>query len=841
MIPGDTPQGSIAGEVRAVCSTPSLVFELFAMQTKGLLVCLILMLPNAGSVGGPTAPRKAHQRPIGPASTVSPQLQSLYEQTKSLIASGEYLKAARLNHQGYLDATQQGHPHFALRFLNNEGGCWFALSKYRQAMNTYLEARGLAERFGFRDIASGLSLNISSIYLQMGEVEGATEAVREGLAALAGAPHSKYRIQLLMQAGKVKAWQGDIDGAEPLFGEAIDEADRRGDVRLRAQACSLLGYALLRGGRVDAAEPRLLSHDKDIDHSYRTVGLLRMAQGDLTSARTLFDRAVVMAASKPGPAPRWNAHYWRGKVRLAQGDLTGALSDFRTALDLARRWRLEAIPADAVRVSLEVELQQLYSGFIQAANRLYLVNHNPALVSESFEAAEENRAASLRALITKRGDSHRGLPEEYGQLLARLRSIEISLLAKESPAARRQASHIHYALMQMEAKAGLESPVEALRQHSSNLASRVRRALDPDEALVSFHLGEPESYRWTLTREGIDLDQLDGRRQIAAQALRFLSSVRTGSPEAPRLGAALYATLFSGLPPTALAKPHWSLALDDVLFSVPLAALVVEPDAERPTYLIERHALRLVPSAHLIAARLETPPVPFPHGTFIGLGDPVYNLADPRARAVAASTARSSGLDLPRLVGSGQEIRRCASMWDPGAHPLLLTGATATREALAKALASSPAILHLAVHVIARPQDPVQGLVALSLSPVGQPEFLSAADIAAWHTHAGLVVLSGCGSGLGRVLPGAGLMGLTRAWLAAGAEAVAASLWPTPDDNGELFLSFYRRLRERGEVATSRFPAAAVALASAQTDMIGSRSWRAEPEYWAGYFLIAKE
>jgi CHAT domain-containing protein len=136
-------------------------------------------------------------------------------------------------------------------------------------------------------------------------------------------------------------------------------------------------------------------------------------------------------------------------------------------------------------------------------------------------------------------------------------------------------------------------------------------------------------------------------------------------------------------------------------------------------------------------------------------------------------------------------------------------------------------------------------MVALSLLPSGEPDFLSAADIAAWRVRVGLVVLSGCGSGIGEVLPGTGLMGLTRAWLAAGADAVTASLWSTPDDTGELFLSFYKHLRggaaKSNGTPPSRYPKAAVALESAQIDMLRSGSWRSAPKYWAGYFLFGKE
>ena len=60
---------------------------------------------------------------------------------------------------------------------------------------------------------------------------------------------------------------------------------------------------------------------------------------------------------------------------------------------------------------------------------------------------------------------------------------------------------------------------------------------------------------------------------------------------------------------------------------------------------------------------------------------------------------------------------------------------------------------------------------------------------------------------------------------------MAASHWSTPDDNGILFKCFY----EHFLVAPEAGPA--VALRKAQMDMMQSRSWRAQPRYWAAFYL----
>ena len=117
---------------------------------------------------------------------------------------------------------------------------------------------------------------------------------------------------------------------------------------------------------------------------------------------------------------------------------------------------------------------------------------------------------------------------------------------------------------------------------------------------------------------------------------------------------------------------------------------------------------------------------------------------------------------------------------------------------------------------------------------MGKPETLDPAEIASWRVNADLVALSGCHSSAGAVLPGSGLLGLTRAWLAAGARGVLASHWPVPDDGGPLFAAFYRNLGRLGQN-----PAAA--LRAAQIEMAAAGGWRANPRYWAAYFVMGKE
>jgi tetratricopeptide (TPR) repeat protein len=611
-----------------------------------------------------------------------------------------------------------------------------------------------------------------------------------------------------------------MDEARHLFAEGIAAADAAGDVELAALGSNRLGEEYLKQGDLARAEGPLLEayrvrelHHLALDSSYRSLGRLRLEQGDLDSAAALLDRAIELSARPQGAIPSWDIYHYRGRVRLAQGRLPEALDDLRIALRLAREWRWSAPPEDAVRVGAEGWLDRVHGAFLEAGNRLYRKTGDRALIRETFAAVEENRANSLRTLTRSREIAVReSLPAPYWEAIARLQRAEIEAL--RSPKLADTVLAARAELVRVESEMG--PSVKEARPIDSDA---VRQALDPDTALLSFHVGPDRSWLWALDRQDLSLYELPGRGALEAQVRSAAEAIRADRPDSGELAA----TLFGQLPPRLQKKTRWLVALDAALFGAPLAAL-----RDGAQTLAERHAIEIIPGAgYWLEARSRTAAPASP--LFVGIGDPIYNTADSRLTKSSAPLRRDS-LALPRLVASSAELDASAGSW-AGDH-VLLKGADASTTNLHAQLARNPAVVHLATHVVESHEPPAYGLIALSLTPRRENELLSPVEIAAWRTTAGLVVMSGCDSGRGDALPGTGLLGLTRAWLAAGAGTVIASNWSTPDDSGALFRVLYRNLSTHPELGP------ATALRSAQLEMIRSGGWRANPRYWGAYFAM---
>ena len=106
-------------------------------------------------------------------------------------------------------------------------------------------------------------------------------------------------------------------------------------------------------------------------------------------------------------------------------------------------------------------------------------------------------------------------------------------------------------------------------------------------------------------------------------------------------------------------------------------------------------------------------------------------------------------------------------------------------------------------------------------------------DVQAANLRASLVVLSCCHSGRGKILRGEGVVGIARAFLAAGVRCVLVSLWAIDDEATMVFMKgFYQHLKE-GKTACA-------ALHESMKSLRESEEFSAM-QYWAPFQLIGDD
>jgi CHAT domain-containing protein/Tfp pilus assembly protein PilF len=319
------------------------------------------------------------------------------------------------------------------------------------------------------------------------------------------------------------------------------------------------------------------------------------------------------------------------------------------------------------------------------------------------------------------------------------------------------------------------------------------------------------------------------------------------------------------LPFAALPVPRLQRAASD---GSPNLTRVSSPgtDAFAWVPLIVWHEVVSLPSASTLGVlRRETAGRKLGDKTLAVLADPVFERDDVRLKQGSiVERPPTRGIELADSPGSRDQLRATPndSAQDSGAvdariQRLLFTRreaeeilALVPEAARMKALdfdanvmtALSPELgryrfVHFSTHGLLDSAHPELSGIVLSLfdrQGREQDGYLRVNEILNLKLPVELVVLSGCRTGLGKEIKGEGLVGLTRAFMYAGAARIVVSLWDVSDEaSARLMVHFYR-----GMLGPERLSSAS-ALRAAQMALWKEGRWQA-PYYWAAFVLQGK-
>jgi CHAT domain-containing protein/predicted negative regulator of RcsB-dependent stress response len=495
-----------------------------------------------------------------------------------------------------------------------------------------------------------------------------------------------------------------------------------------------------------------------------------------------------------------------------------------------------ALPGDAPKKSLEElegELARLQDEFERVENQI-------RTASPRYAALTTTKPLSLAEIRAQVLDDETALLEysltEYGSYLFAVTRDQL-------------------ALARLPARAEIETQVVALRQQIL-----------------------PASLRRSLTEMVAD-----------AGAQRGLSVTTGGGAAAPASGAAVaeYAKVAHALYQTTVA-PAASLVgnkrllvvADGALNYVPFPALITAPapsaaDFSALPYLLKTNETIFAPSASVIAAvrQQRAGATNVAAGGLLLVADPIFDAADARARGqqgarpAAAAEAEASAARGLAVQSALEDLSLDASSSSapaksgpqPGRGVLVrLTGTRAEAQQIGKLataagrktetwldLEASEAnvegrdlsqyrVVHFATHGLLNTERPQFTGLVLSLvgNREGEDGFLRTDEVFNLRLGSPLVMLSACETGLGKEKRGEGVIGLTRAFMYAGAPTVGVSLWSVADKStADLMTDFYKNLFAKG----GNSPAAA--MRTARLNMIAGKRFSA-PFYWAPFVLV---
>lgn len=429
-----------------------------------------------------------------------------------------------------------------------------------------------------------------------------------------------------------------------------------------------------------------------------------------------------------------------------------------------------------------------------------------------------------------------------------------------------------------------------------SLADVQGNVLDDQTVLLEYSLGNEASYLWAVTKSGVSLYKLPARPaldklamdlraqlipsklqrrivgiDVAADSQRGLGvSATPFAEDAAAFVSASNALYKAVIDPagSALGEKRLLVVADGALNYVPFEALVKSPasaDYSSLSYLIKSNEIVYAPSASVVGAIRQQNNSPTGKAMLI-LADPVFNSNDSRAHgagsvntaetrglgiqsalidvagqdaSATAAPAKMQGLPLARLSGTRTEAEQIVKLAKAsGTQADVWLDLDASEDNLDARDVSKYRVVHIATHGLLNAERPqFTGLVLTLVGNKSEDGFLRTDEVFNLRLGAPLVMLSACETGLGKEKRGEGVMGLTRAFMYAGAPTVGVSLWSVADKStAELMTDFYKRLLASSNTKPTGVPASA-AMRDAQLAMIAGKKYSA-PFYWAPFVLV---
>jgi CHAT domain-containing protein/Tfp pilus assembly protein PilF len=621
--------------------------------------------------------------------------------------------------------------------------------------------------------------------------------------------------------------------AIPWFEKALKDAQALGAADSEPRSMLNLGWCYYRLGEVDKAqqlfrdaEPKFELEGNRFDSQVciGSIASTLYSRQEYAAAAAGYQRALEMATALGNRLQRANWLDNLAKVSLKQGDWNAAERYNNQA------WALWKDPKDTGSEAHSMD----NAGYIAVGRRDF------ARAKELFAAVIRNPSGDPVPLL----NAHAGLAFTFAQE-GKNREAEAAYRAADA-----SLEHVRSTLLDDRNKLSyFSSLIEFYQDYVSYMMSRGRaadalqivessraRALvdrlnlahipkGPGTAagfqkvaasrgsvLMSYWLAPQASYLWVVTGSGVRVFPLPGEAGIHAMVEAYdalIQNVRDPLTSENPAGRQLYDTLIAPAKAILPKNAKVILAPDGPLYALNFETLPVFDGT--PHYWIEDVTLSVTPSLGLLSLD-RAPPLPT-RGSLLLIGNPKSPLAQ-----------------YPDLEFAAQEMAGVEKSL-PAFHQVVLERERAARDAYAGSAPGGFEFIHFVAHAVSNASEPLESAVILSRQ--GDVYKLSAKDVLGIRLNATLVTISACRSAGARTYAGEGLVGLTWAFLEAGAQNVIAGLWDVSDrSTAELVSRLYAGL------ARGVDPAAALRAAKLETLHAGTF---AKPYYWGPFELFTRQ
>jgi CHAT domain-containing protein/Flp pilus assembly protein TadD len=663
--------------------------------------------------------------------------------------------------------------------LRSRGEIYVQLGDYARAIPLHQRARQILQDVGLFHSAGGDAGDLGIAYERLGDYERAEQWYRESLRSARRFADVSEQERILTLLAQLLFRQGNNAAAIQVSREALTLSANTHAWRFRANTLVALGRAYGRLGNFPEALKNLHAgldtavslNNTELEFAgTHGLGEALLRSGRTTEAEREFRQALALGEQAGIPDAVRLAREGLGDVARQAGHLDDAATHYRAAI--------EAIESMRSRLGSSEFKTTFLSGAITAYERLIDVLAHQGRKEEALYVAEKARARAF-----------------------------LDMLA----AGRSQTA---------------DAPAEPKLLDSAGIEQEMARR---GAVLIEYALGAKRSYVWAVAGNKTVMAQLASRAVLEERARHYRELLVKQSPQAVEEATPLYQMLLAPIASQLVRNKIVVIVADGALHYLPFETLM--PPGGR--FLGEDFTVAYVPSASVLAE------LPAPSGVrrkeLLAYGNPYFGPGPPRpatAQDVVRGLDVRDGLRLTPLPNTRYEVEGIAALY-PTSMSTTHLGRAATKTSVQQENLTEYKRIHFATHAFIDERRPERS--GIVLSSAGQEDgVLRINDILALKLNADLVVLSACQTGLGKLMRGEGISGLTRAFLFAGTPRVVASLWNVNDAaTTDLMKTFYRKMQD------GLAPARALQAAKLEMMRSGVAAYRA-PYFWAAFVLVGE-
>lgn len=565
------------------------------------------------------------------------------------------------------------------------------------------------------------------------------------------------------------------------------------------------------------------------------------------------------------------AGFTEKEIRKRTGMFTEAMKYYINTADVIESIRPKMPRGSEGSIQYFTKQSSIYSSIIEI---LFQLGNSDS----AFNYAERSRARAMSDLLSS-------------QIIDFSLKVDPNILRKEQNLQLSLSRSYHDLMKQYAKKTRNQDLVNALKNNIRNVESEIKvvsekihaeypsygnlryprpldikgvrnQLLNSETLLIEYFVGEEESYLWAVTSDEtkfllIDISRAELERLVRSNFRSHLDDFSVkGKKAVIKASHRLWMLLLSPIQPLMEKYRHILISLDGPLNYIPFEALIysVRKPAhdddiyEGCSFVGERHTFTYIPSATVLLEILERKKqMVFSErgGDLIAFGNPIVEPKILKDISMSSPAVREyinrRKMIIKPLPGTELEIKwlfKVFTQIEPNENENTLKHGKTTcylcddiNKNRIMNECGSYRFVHFATHGFIDDEFPLNSGLLLSLRSLGKNQaeatILQAYEIFGMRLNADLVTLSACQTGLGKIQKGEGVMGLTRAFLYAGASSVVASLWSVADENTAFLMKEFYKNINAGKHKD-------IALATARRSVMTKNK---NPFYWAPFIL----